>query len=1044
MARPKLVSPDQPFLIRAALRLYQFAASLKLAVVLILGMAFVLALATVVEAAWGTPAAQFGVYQTWWFNLGVLLLAVNIFCAASIRYPWKRHQTGFVITHVGLLTLLSGAAIGRFYGIDAQVFVYELGADHRAYEDQLHFRLTVDDPHDDNPQEKEIVLENFEPGVFSWPDYETMFDFNRPGDKKGLEGIAWKSFRALSGGVFWLANRTTAGDVLYDENGVKLEALNYYADSRQVSAPMVQLMLTMPSQPRIGPDGKPAPGPVRWAPFSLEVTPAPKQTTQYPNGLGARQLAGGGHLVFWLTGSREQVQAFLKGGPEGPLGEKGQVVLHAGGKKHAFLVDEKLDQGRFPLEGTDLEAELLAYWPTAELDREKSRQGEFVWTGDPDAPSAEHPAVKIALYRGDEQSGEMLLFARAPDDNIHDYKNRVFGDYWFDETQDESEENKAPIITGGGSRIDIIQGPDEKLYYRYWRRKEKQLAFARELPAHGSEEKAVAAFTMPMGQQRLYVKEFIPSTEPVAEKFMPLPFDREKNIGMRQPAAQVRLTVDGNSEEFWVLAYIGPPEETPRDDAQLRTVAGDDRVASLIMPVDSVDIGFRTRLLQFERKLDPGTSQPSHYSSTIDVLDRQRDRTIYVSQLDGDDPRDLKAPTPVGAADIASASAIAFDAAEDYLYWIDPRQKTIQRAEFEDGKLGEVVEGLVETNLRDPQDLVLDVDAGKMYWTDHSVTSQGDMGLIFRANLDGSRVEQVAQVNGFPADLALDPERQVIYWLDPWRGSISRTSYDGAQTTETVIAGLDRPGGIALDRENQHLYWTEQGDGAIRRANTDGRQEKTLVVRQQHETPAQLVLDSTNEKLYWSDVAEGPLQHREKGPTAPERLHRIRRADLDGGNVEELITRDVHEPGDLAIDPKDGRLFWAQEAAFRRDVWITMNAPIEFSDPSSQRRFRIFQEAFNGPWKPGDAQFEINVPASSEKSELYQSVLTVNYDPGRPVRNLGCLLVVLGIATMFYMRAYFFKPRRSAAETAASRPAETTPAEPQPRKKKKKKPEPVS
>ncbi len=105
MARPKLVSPDQPFPVRAALRIYEFAASLKLAVVLILAMAYVLALATIIEAAWGTPAAQFGVYQTWWFNLGVVLLAVNIFCAAAIRFPWKRYQTGFVITHIGLLVL---------------------------------------------------------------------------------------------------------------------------------------------------------------------------------------------------------------------------------------------------------------------------------------------------------------------------------------------------------------------------------------------------------------------------------------------------------------------------------------------------------------------------------------------------------------------------------------------------------------------------------------------------------------------------------------------------------------------------------------------------------------------------------------------------------------------------------------------------------------------------------------------------------------------------------------------------------------------------
>src|SRR5207237_324474 len=103
MARPKLRSADQPLPLQVVLGLYEFFASLKLAVILILLAALSLAFATFVESAYGTPAVQFGVYGTWWFTLINALLAVNIFCAAAIRYPWKRHQTGFVITHIGLL-----------------------------------------------------------------------------------------------------------------------------------------------------------------------------------------------------------------------------------------------------------------------------------------------------------------------------------------------------------------------------------------------------------------------------------------------------------------------------------------------------------------------------------------------------------------------------------------------------------------------------------------------------------------------------------------------------------------------------------------------------------------------------------------------------------------------------------------------------------------------------------------------------------------------------------------------------------------------------
>ncbi|MCH5372449.1 MAG: cytochrome c biogenesis protein ResB, partial [Planctomycetes bacterium] len=52
------------------------------------------------------------------------------------------------------------------------------------------------------------------------------------------------------------------------------------------------------------------------------------------------------------------------------------------------------------------------------------------------------------------------------------------------------------------------------------------------------------------------------------------------------------------------------------------------------------------------------------------------------------------------------------------------------------------------------------------------------------------------------------------------------------------------------------------------------------------------------------------------------------------------------------------------------------------------------------------------------------SVLTGAYDPGRPLKYLGSLMICAGIVVMFYFRAYVFKsvptvmPRRSAIAAA--------------------------
>jgi len=32
--------------------------------------------------------------------------------------PWKRHHTGFLLTHLGIIVLLAGALIGRLYGVE--------------------------------------------------------------------------------------------------------------------------------------------------------------------------------------------------------------------------------------------------------------------------------------------------------------------------------------------------------------------------------------------------------------------------------------------------------------------------------------------------------------------------------------------------------------------------------------------------------------------------------------------------------------------------------------------------------------------------------------------------------------------------------------------------------------------------------------------------------------------------------------------------------------------------------------------------------------
>jgi len=108
--------------------IFKFLSSLKLAVLVILSLATVLATGTVFESLYGIAVARERVYGTWWFTLVLFFLGVNVLCGALSRIPWKRHHIGFVVTHAGIITILIGAVITQQWGVDGTLALAE-GAD---------------------------------------------------------------------------------------------------------------------------------------------------------------------------------------------------------------------------------------------------------------------------------------------------------------------------------------------------------------------------------------------------------------------------------------------------------------------------------------------------------------------------------------------------------------------------------------------------------------------------------------------------------------------------------------------------------------------------------------------------------------------------------------------------------------------------------------------------------------------------------------------------------------------------------------------------
>ena len=338
--------------------------------------------------------------------------------------------------------------------------------------------------------------------------------------------------------------------------------------------------------------------------------------------------------------------------------------------------------------------------------------------------------------------------------------------------------------------------------------------------------------------------------------------------------------------------------------------------------------------------------------------------------------------------------ALAIDVAGNKMYWTDEviGGPKIQRANLD----GSQIEALVVSGLRHPRDLALDLNRGKMYWMDSSRIQRAN---IQRANLDGSQIEALLTTElDAPSGLALDVVGGKIYWTDVVKDKIQRANLDGSQIETLLATGLRVPWDLALelaymssevsvnrppvldgirkqsvsegellhidliardpeggevtyeaqsnapsvamvsvsDRqmtitpvelgvatvavmasdasgatttqiftvnvtrpvpESQgKMYWTDRETDKIQRANLDGSQIENLVTTGL-DAPSGLALDVAEGKMYWMDAGTDKIQ----------------RANLDGSQIEDLVTTGLFVPRNLALDVAGGKMYWTDE-----------------------------------------------------------------------------------------------------------------------------------
>jgi hypothetical protein len=229
----------------------------------------------------------------------------------------------------------------------------------------------------------------------------------------------------------------------------------------------------------------------------------------------------------------------------------------------------------------------------------------------------------------------------------------------------------------------------------------------------------------------------------------------------------------------------------------------------------------------------------------------------------------------------------------------------------------------IVSDCRNCDGIVVDVEAGHIYWTNMGVPSLND-GSVERADIDGKNRKVIIPEGGTftPKQIHLDKKNGKLYWCDREGMRVMRANLDGSKIETLVETGrgdADRRDqtrwcvGITIDPQRGQIYWTQKGPdnaglGRIFRANFEIPRGETAANRTDIEVlfeglpePIDLELDERNRVLYWTDRGD------------PPRGNTVNRTPIDvkpkSGDMPEIVLTHLMEGIGIALDVPGDRMF---------------------------------------------------------------------------------------------------------------------------------------
>ncbi|MEE2931386.1 MAG: cytochrome c biogenesis protein CcsA [Bacteroidota bacterium] len=150
-------------------RFFDALFSVQTASVLVIIFAFVIGFATFIENDFGRLSAKALIFNTWWFELILVILVVTLLINLKRYNLFHKNKLPVLLLHFSFVIIIIGAGVTRYFGFEGMMHIREGESSHSIVSDDIYLQIKIDDRKMEYKYDKKLFLSGITNNKFSIP-----------------------------------------------------------------------------------------------------------------------------------------------------------------------------------------------------------------------------------------------------------------------------------------------------------------------------------------------------------------------------------------------------------------------------------------------------------------------------------------------------------------------------------------------------------------------------------------------------------------------------------------------------------------------------------------------------------------------------------------------------------------------------------------------------------------------------------------------------------------------------------------------------------